>query len=283
MSFSKQREEISALCKKLLEDSAVEAVVGFGEGGVEGMALPYIFTDPKDAENLVWNERCVPNLSRYLCGRKGKTAIVAKPCDARAVISLVAEKQIKREDVHIIGVACGGLKDVNGEPLLACVQCKVNRPPVYDSLIDDPDVSAKTDNTDELSEYAGNLTHFEAEVEKCILCFACRQACYGCYCNTCFMDRGVPNWQPTNPDKGAKMLYHAVRTMHLAGRCVECGACDNACASGVNLRYMIRELTNFVDELYDYRAGVDPDAEPAMLSFSTGDREVGFLGGDTHA
>jgi len=94
------------------------------------------------------------------------------------------------------------------------------------------------------------------------------------------MDRGSPGWQPTVPGRGDKMLYHAGRTMHLAGRCVECGACENACASGVDIRYLIREVTNFVGELYDYRAGMDPDAQPAMLSYAAGDREVGFLGGD---
>ena len=77
------------------------------------------------------------------------------------------------------------------------------------------------------------------------------------------------------------MIYHATRAMHLAGRCVECGACDNACASGVNLRYVAREITDFVDEMYDYRAGMDIEAQPAMLTYASTDREVGFWGGDT--
>jgi coenzyme F420-reducing hydrogenase beta subunit len=273
-------KEISALCKKLLEDKTVEAVIAFQPGGAEGMSLPYIFSDPAEAEGLVWNNRCVPALGRYLIGRKGKTAIVAKPCDGRAVVSLCVEKQVKREDVHIIGVACAGMEDEKGEMLLACKQCKMVTPPVYDDLIEDPAANSKVPQEKDRS-HAGDLKHFEAEIEKCILCFACRQACYGCYCSVCFMERGVPNWQPANPDKGAKMLYHATRAMHLAGRCVECGACDNACASGVNLRYIISGLTDFVEELYEYKAGIDLETPPAMQSYTTADREVGFLGGDT--
>jgi len=78
------------------------------------------------------------------------------------------------------------------------------------------------------------------------------------------------------------MVYHAGRAMHLAGRCVECGACDNACASGVNLKYVIQELTDFVEEMYDFRAGMSLDEEPAMLTYESTDQEVGFWGGDAH-
>lgn len=283
MIFEKQREELAAVCKKLLEQGAVQRVVGFKEGGVEGMSLPYIFTDPAGADALVWNPRCVPNLAQYLAG-KGKTALAAKPCDARAVVSLVQEKQLERDDVHIIGLACDGMKDAAGNPLHACLDCRVNRPPVCDSLIDDPGIAEKT-GTPDGGQTSPDLSmeRFLDEMEKCILCFSCRQACYGCYCQTCFMDRGVPNWQPAKPDLGAKMLYHLGRAMHLSGRCVECGACENACASGVDIRYLIREVTNFVDELYGYRAGIDPTIEPAMLTYADNDREVGFLGGDAHA
>ena len=282
MSFKKQREELMALCKNLLTESVVDTVVGFQEGGIEGMALPYIFTDPSDAEELVWNNRCIPHLSRYLIGKKGKTAIVAKPCDVRAVVALTIEKQLKREDVYIIGLACDGMKDVKDELLSACEACRVNRPPVYNRLIDDPDVQPKVGVEKQPLPEGEELARFEGELEKCILCFACRQACYACYCNTCFMDRGIPNWQPTNPDKGAKMVYHIGRAMHLAGRCVECGACDNACASGVNLKYVTQELTDFVEEMYGYRAGMNPDEEPAMLTYESTDREVGFWGGNAH-
>ena len=281
-NYEKMTRDISALCKKLLEEKTVDCVVAFQPGGAEGMSLPYIFTDPPDAEGLIWNNRCVSNLARYLVGRKGKPAIVAKPCDGRAVVSLCAENQIKREDVHIIGVACASVVDEKGERLLCCAECKMVTPPVYDNLIDDPAANSKVPREKDRS-HAGDIKHFEKEIEKCILCFACRGACYGCYCNVCFMDRGLPNWQPSNPDKGAKMLYHATRAMHLAGRCVECGACENACASGVNLRYIISELTDFVDELYDYKAGTEPDAPPMMQSYAATDREVGFYGASNSA
>jgi ferredoxin len=92
------------------------------------------------------------------------------------------------------------------------------------------------------------------------------------------MERGEPDWQTASPDTGAKMLYHLGRSTHLSGRCVECGACENACASGVNIRYLIKDVTRFIDDTYDYQAGMDIDTEPAMLTYKTDDPEIGFLG-----
>jgi Fe-S oxidoreductase len=92
------------------------------------------------------------------------------------------------------------------------------------------------------------------------------------------MDRGVPNWQPVKPDAGAKMIYHLGRAMHLAGRCVECGACENVCASGVDVRYLIEAATDFVEEEYGFRAGMDAQTPSALLTFKPDDPETGFWG-----
>jgi len=90
----------------------------------------------------------------------------------------------------------------------------------------------------------------------------------------------MPNWLPPEIDSGTKKTFHMGRAMHLAGRCVECGACEAACASGVNLRYIIRELTGFVEEVHGYQAGLDLDAKPPLVSYADDDREIGFLGDD---
>jgi ferredoxin len=83
---------------------------------------------------------------------------------------------------------------------------------------------------------------------------------------------------PAEVDAGTKMTFHLGRAMHLAGRCVECGACEAACASGVNLRYIIQELTDFAEELYGPATGMELGKPQAMVSYSLDDKEVGFLG-----
>ena len=92
----------------------------------------------------------------------------------------------------------------------------------------------------------------------------------------------MPDWQPASISAGTKMAFHIGRAMHLAGRCVECGACESACASGVNVRYIIQEATDFIEEMYDFKTGMDFDKTQAMLTYKLEDKEVGFFGGAGH-
>jgi len=284
-NYLTQQEQLIPLCKKLLEDGVANTVVAFQAGGETGLSQPYIFTLPEDAENLVWNNRCVPNLSGYLAEIKGKKAVVAKPCDARAIVSLIKEKQLNRDDLYIIGITCNGLVDEDGKPLPCCDDCHVRVPPVYDVLIWESHEDTDDDKPEDKSGHGHSekaldesIERFAEEMRKCILCYSCRQTCYGCYCKTCFVERGEPDWLTASPDIGAKMLYHLGRATHLSGRCVECGACESACASGVNIRYLIKAVTDFIADTYDYKSGMDLETEPAMLTYKADDAEIGFLG-----
>ncbi|CAK0765231.1 formate dehydrogenase (coenzyme F420) beta subunit [Gammaproteobacteria bacterium] len=68
---------------------------------------------------MVWDPTCVHNLALYLVEDRKRLArkqqhpekpiaIVAKGCDARAIVVLLQENYFKREDVYIIGVSCEG-------------------------------------------------------------------------------------------------------------------------------------------------------------------------------
>jgi len=107
-------------------------------------------------------------------------------------------------------------------------------------LIEERQINAENVRIIEIpaEEFIPEAGTFEAEIEKCKLCYACRGACFGCYCKVCFMERGSPNWHPPDIDKAAKITYHLTRAMHLAGRCVTCGACEAACSYGVKLAYI---------------------------------------------
>jgi len=288
MSFEKQENQMIEVCTKLLEEGKVDVIIGFSSGQLDDNAIPYFAREARDIEAMKWDDTCTPNLAKYVLEKKGKVAIVAKPCDARALVMYQIEKQINRNDVYIIGMECPGMKKSDGTPAPGCDECTVRIPPVYDVLIkaDQDQVNVKQ-GADESSmqsaaesDMKDKLKRFQEEMKKCTLCFACRQACYGCYCKTCFIDRDVPNWLPPDLDISTKMMFHLGRTMHLAGRCVECGACERVCPSGVNIRYLIKELTKLCKDEYGYNAGMDVNEIPAMSAFSPNDREIGFLGGE---
>jgi len=293
MDFDKQTSEIRALCNRLFDEDKIDLVFAYTDGDLgDGALIPFIARSADDVDRIKWGDRCWQNLAPYLHGRKERVAILAKACDARAVVQFIIENQLERDKVFIIGVDCPGMADADGAPRPGCGECTVRIAPVFDARIEDdrvtkgepikgtvPLIGAPCDPGDSSS---GSLDRFREEIDKCILCYSCRQACYGCYCKTCFIQRDMPDWQPAEIDAGTKMTFHIGRAMHLAGRCVECGACEAACASDVNVRYIIKEATDFIEEMYDYKTGMDFDATQAMLTHKFEDKEVGFFGGEGH-
>ena len=278
MTYEKQTTEICAHGKDLLERGAADVIIGYTSGGDEkGLLIPYFARTPEDVSKLEWGNKCRQNLAPYLPSLTGRVGVVAKPCDARAIVQLIAEGQLSRDRVFIIGVDCGGMTDESGHPRPGCAECRVHIPPLYDIRVADEGVQQDCVADAKPEDNTFSLERFHKEIDKCILCYACRQACYGCYCQTCFAERGAPNWLPAKIESGAKMTFHLGRAMHLAGRCVECGGCEAACASDVNLRYIIKEITGFVEETYDYRAGMDLEAVPPLLAYKQDDNEAGFL------
>ncbi|MDS1029987.1 4Fe-4S dicluster domain-containing protein [Bacillota bacterium LX-D] len=286
MSFEKQKEEMVRICHEIWEKGQAELILGFGVNEAAEFATPLFVRNKDDIGKLIWDGSCSPNLAKYVLAKKEKVAIVAKPCDIRALVMYMIEKQITRDQVIIIGMECPGMQNGDNELHPWCAECKVHVPPIYNYLIKSENlVEQKKMEEPQNSETSNanleaNLQRLQAELKKCIMCFSCRQACYGCYCTTCFMDRNIPNWQPNELDMGAKLNFHLGRFMHLAGRCVECGACERVCPSGVKIRYIIKDLTDFCEKVYGYQAGLDPNEVPVLTAFEQNDKEFGFLGGE---
>lgn len=284
MSVETQKNEVVELCKKLLAEDKVKVIIGFTQSEVEGITAPLFMRNTADVEKLKWDNRCAPNLAKYLLEKRGKVGIIAKACDARAIVMYMVEKQIARDDIYIIGMECPGMKNDDDTPVCGCEDCKMRIPPVYDVLVKYGEEIKLPDSSCESSQAESNdpYKRFQDEIDKCILCFSCRQACYGCYCQTCFMEMNRPNWSSSDIDAAEKMNFHLGRAMHLAGRCVECGACERVCPSGVKIRYLTKEISKFIKETYGYEAGIDPEATPALAMFNTNDREVGMIRGEGH-
>ena len=74
--------------------------------------------------------------------------MVVKGCDARAVAGLLREAQLKREDVVLIGVRCGGVCEDSMPPSPCaltpetvaprCAGCDVREPHLVDHLVGEP-------------------------------------------------------------------------------------------------------------------------------------------------
>jgi formate dehydrogenase subunit beta len=278
--------EMRDKARELLESERVDCVIGY-EASARGGARPVFIYDPADVERLVWNERCVHNLVTYLHDKKKpqkrgeepqRIAIVAKPCDSRAVNVLLAEQQIARERVFVIGVACEGMEEAEGEGQDAgskmqerCARCVDRVPVVYDVLIGEPPEVAPVE--DEFADLAGvedlppneRLAFWLHQFDRCIRCYACRQACPGCYCTTCMFERDDGLWVDAGIELPQKHMFHLGRALHLAGRCVECNECERVCPMDLPLSLLNRLLAREVEALFGHRTGREEELSPLLF------------------
>lgn len=292
-SYTAATEAIRAEAARLLTDGSVTAVIGYQAGRRKGTAMPAIVTAADQAERLIFSPACVNNLALYLTKAKkdirktGKVAIVAKGCDMRALAGLMGESQLKREDVHIIAVACAGVKGsgaATGEPLTTaniakkCRECTVHTPQGADA------VAGSLPSLPELSPLeAEELARLEAmtprerwsfwkeHFSRCVRCLACRSICPFCYCEQCMCDRNRPQAVETSPRPAGNMAWHIVRAMHLAGRCASCAECERACPMDIPLNLLNRKMAQELKELYGHEAGLEPQEKGPLAEFKEDD------------
>jgi len=278
--------ELKAIARRLIEEKRVEVVLGYAAGPEPLTAVPVFARTPEECEALIFNRTCEYNLANYLHKFKNrKAAIVAKGCDERSIIGLIQEKQVNRENVVIIGAPCSGILDPRqvrapGQDALyaACRICRVRNPRFADHVIGEP---VEQPAVPEFSADMEKLTAapaaerwkvFEKEMNKCILCFACRNLCPACYCASCFTESSQPKWMSKTADEGDVMFFHLTRLMHLTGRCTGCGACERGCPMKVNLRLYNDRLRKDVKEVFEFEAGTDPQAKPPLTCYQMGDK-----------
>ena len=99
--------------RTLLSEKQVDVVIGYEDSGIPLGTSPCFITEVNQVDRLVWNRFSGHNLVKYLVGRKDKAAVVAKGCDTRAIVVLLHENQLDRDNIKIIGMPCGGIVDRN--------------------------------------------------------------------------------------------------------------------------------------------------------------------------
>lgn len=150
-----------------------------------------------------------------------------------------------------------GCAEVLGADLAVLAEVSA-RPPVLDA----GDAEAEVTRIESLSP--GERYAYWADVfSRCLRCFACRNACPACNCRVCTLESYDPKWLGHPTDMPNQFMFHFIRAMDVAGRCVGCGECERVCPAGLPLMSLNRKLSRDIRLLFGVeRPHVPGDVEP---------------------
>ena len=240
-----------------------------------------------------------------------KIAVFVRGCEERAINLLCAEHQIERDKLFLIGFPCEGVVDLNflkkeyGRDIegierrdrtlvikgkrgefeisldqvisVVCKNCIRRDTPTVDLSIQEDENREETPDFSFLKDieektYKDRWQFFKEQFEKCTRCYACREVCPMCYCESCFVDSNDPVWVEPGYSVEDIVSFHLIKIFHMAGRCVNCGACERSCSEGIRLSYLTSKITKDLIEDYDYISGETPEQKPMFGEYKIDDK-----------
>lgn len=248
--------KIKEKVRQLLASGKIKGFLGLRE--LHGQVGPYLFTDGDDLDGLVLGDRMKPGDTRYPLNKQLITlarsyqeesfGVLVRGCDERGLKTLFASSQLNPEKVVPVGIACP-------QELADACECLKPYPDECEAgepAEGRPFASVAAIDAKDLSE---RFKIWLAEFAKCVKCYGCRDICPMCYCKECTLGGkdfvSIGTLPPENP------IFHLTRALHMAGRCIDCGLCNEACPADIPLRRLYKKIADIVDQEYHYRPGYD--------------------------
>jgi len=179
----------------------------------------------------------------------------------------------KNDKVTLIPISSKGneiLEKLGYEPTDSLEEWKSNREKLLKEKIKNREKFIK-----EWQEKINKTDGFFNELNKCINCHNCMNACPICYCQQCYFDSQNITFKPEtylqkSKEKGAlrfplnTMLFHIGRMSHMVLSCVSCGACEDACPVSIPVGRLFSMVGDQTQKEFDYIPGMNRE-EPLPL------------------
>ncbi len=276
--------------KELLNSGKAAYIIGYAENR-DGRIKPFIARNTVDAEKLIFNHHALNNLAVYLKKfdkpKEGKICIVAKGCDIRAIVALVQENQVKRDDIIIIGMNCNGVvNDLSDEwkrenVQIKCKYCQLRTPKNADYVLGDlVEFELPDDDQQNVMQKLEAMSpeerwdfFEEADLTDCIKCYACRQVCPLCYCEQCIVDKSMPRWIESSATAKGNFAWNIIRAFHLSGSCIGCHECERACPMDIPITLLTVKWEWLLKQEFNYAHGMACDQSTLVGTYSISDKE----------
>jgi ferredoxin len=255
-------------------------VIGWGATKFPDRTTPVFIKDPGEAERLVWNAHATCSIAKYLLDDKypdKKIGLFVRGCDSRAINRMLNDKQIERENLHLLGTPCesGGKDDAR------CAFCRNRNPLVYDELLwEEADAPAETTSRYFRAEAVEALSpeeryrYWARVYDSCIRCYACRNICPVCSCRECYVDMNRTGFQGKQHSLSDNQIFGVTRAFHVGDRCIECGECERVCPMGLPVMGQTQKILKDIAELVgDYENGLDTESENYLGVFDLDDKD----------
>jgi formate dehydrogenase subunit beta len=272
--------EIRNKVKELLDRNEIDVLLAWREDPEHKDARPHIYRKGDDLSTMVFDDRCIDNLTNYiprLTRRYRKVGVLLKGCDGRSLVTQFVEHRVEKNKVMALAVACSGVK-INGREAEKCADCATHVSPVADHLFGERGKEEKPEfktlTQIEAMSPEERWKFFSEHFARCTRCYACRQICPLCYCEICIVDQQEPKWIEPSAKLSANTMWHLVRAYHLAGRCSDCGECERVCSEGIPIRLLNIALEKGILEMFDKRPGTVPDELPPLVVLSKDDPDT---------
>jgi ferredoxin len=248
--------------KSWLEEGTIDVFLGYKE--VEGHPLPWCFSRERleEVDELVLSPArySLEKIATHMTERQPdiRIGMLARDCNQRALNVLYVWNQLKREQIFTVDLNCcpSRLKDH--------ADCSYLEPAESGPYKKEVGIDNNLRLEDaERYEPEEGLYRWMYEFQKCIKCYGCRNICPVCFCKECSLDNEeLVRAGPLIPDVP---IFHLVRAVHMAGRCIDCGLCEDACPMDIPLRLLYQKVSQIVLNLFDYKTGTSPDQPPFNL------------------
>lgn len=247
-------ESVKKNVEELLDSGEIKGFLGLVEK--HGHVAPHLFQQGDDLSAMVLGDRKIPGDARYPLNKyliniskaypDEVFGILVRGCDDRGLTTLYTWNQLNPNKVRPVGITC---------PQELADRCECSQPYPREIIAGEKAEGRENASVADIDALAltDRFSYWMDEFVKCIKCYGCSNVCPMCFCNDCSLkcDELVKAGElpPEIP------VFHHTRAMHMVGRCIDCGLCEEACPSTIPLRTLYKKVNSIMSESFDFTTG----------------------------